>query len=58
MEGELSFGVITNKFDLAGLSVSLLAHTHILTMLISEVSKLFNCFYEGDATFVPKNCLP
>ena len=50
MEGELSFGVIINKFDLAGLSVSLLARTHILTLLILEVSELFNCFNEGDVT--------
>ena len=51
MEGELSFGVIINKFDLAGLSVSLLARTHILTLLISEMSELFNnCFNEGDVT--------
>ena len=50
MEGELSFGVIIIKFNLAGLNVSLLACTHILTLLISEVSELFNCFNEGDVT--------
>ena len=37
-------------FDLAGLSVSLLARTHVLTLLISKMSKLFNCFNEGDVT--------
>ena len=50
MEGELSFGVIINKFGVAGLNASLLARTHILTLLISEVSELFNCFNEGDVT--------
>ena len=49
-EGELSFGVIINKFDLTGLSVSLLARTHILTLLISEVSDNFYLFNEGDVT--------
>ena len=29
---------------------SLLPRTHILTLLISEVSEHFNCFNEGDVT--------
>ena len=46
----MSFGVIINRFDLAGFSVSLLARSYILTLLILEVREHFNCFNEGDVT--------